>query len=57
MTLFALLKGNTTFKDIYIWMSFNKDNQILKQIFEKDEIAIPSRSDLSTLYHTQNNIF
>ena len=56
MTLFALLKGNTTFKDIYIWMSFNKDNQVLKQIFEKDEIAIPSRSTLhKMLINTDNN--
>ena len=56
MTLFSLIKGNTTFKDIYIWMSFNKDNQILKQIFEKDEIEIPSRSTLhKMLINTDNN--
>ena len=56
MTLFSLIKGNTTFKDIYIWMSFNKDNQILKQIFEKDKIEIPSRSTLhKMLINTDNN--
>lgn len=44
MTLFALLKGNTTFKDILAWMVFNENNQILKDIFEKEIIIIPSKS-------------
>ena len=35
MTLFALLKGNTTFKDIMSWMIFNENNQILKDLFDK----------------------
>jgi len=56
MTLFALLKGNTTFKDIFAWMTFNKENEILKRIFEKEEINIPSRSTLHTLLiNTDNN--
>ena len=42
MTLFALLKGYTNFKDILGWMVFNAENQILKDIFEKDIIQIPS---------------
>ncbi len=44
MTLFALIKGNTTFKDMFSWMIYNKDNEILKEIFDKEEILIPSKS-------------
>ncbi len=56
MTLFALLKGNTTFKDIFSWMIFNKDNQILKDVFKKNKVDITSK----TTYHrllikTDNN--
>ena len=49
MTLFALIKGNVTFKDIYGWMVFQKDNKYLKKLFnyKKDEhINIPSRATL-----------
>lgn len=56
MTLFALLKGNTKFKDIYAWMVFNKDNKVLKDIFEKDELSIPSNKHLHRmLINTDNN--
>ncbi|MDQ7061182.1 MAG: transposase family protein [Sulfurimonas sp.] len=56
MTLFALLKGNATFKDIFAWMIFNKDNEILKTIFEKEKVSIPSRTTLHTLLiNTDNN--
>ena len=56
MTLFALIKGNTTFKDIYGWMTYNDNNEVLKQIFEKREIKIPSKSTLhSLLTNTDNN--
>jgi predicted transposase YbfD/YdcC len=56
MTLFALLKGNTTFKDIFAWMIFNKENEILKSIFEKEVINVPSRSTLhALLINTDNN--
>ena len=41
MTLFALIKGNTTFKDIFSWMTYNEKNEILKEIFEKEQIKIP----------------
>ncbi|MDQ7060210.1 MAG: transposase family protein [Sulfurimonas sp.] len=51
MTLFALLKGNATFKDIFAWMIFNKDNEILKTIFEKEKVSIPSRTTLHTLLY------
>ena len=28
MTLFAIIKGNTTFKDIYSWMMYNENNEL-----------------------------
>ena len=46
MVIFALLKGNTKFKEIFGWMVYNKGNPILKEIFEKDKIEIPSDSTL-----------
>ena len=56
MTLFALLKGNTTFKDIMSWMIFNENNQILKDLFEKQKINIPSKSTYHRiLVNTDNN--
>ena len=56
MTLFALIKGNTTFKDIHTWMEYNDNNDILKQILKKQEIKIPSKSTLhSLLTNTDNN--
>jgi len=56
MTLFALLKGNTTFKDILAWMVFNSTIQILKDIFEKKSINIPSKSTYHRLLiNTDNN--
>ena len=56
MTLFALLKGNTTFKDIFSWMIFNESNQIIKDIFEKEKINIPSKTTYHRLLvNTDNN--
>jgi len=56
MTLFALLKGNTTFKDILAWMIFNESNQVLKDVFEKEKINIPSKSTYHRiLVNTDNN--
>ena len=56
MSVFALLKGNTTFKEIYGWMVYNKDNPILKEIFETKEVKIPSKSTLhNILVNTNNN--
>ena len=56
MTLFALLKGNTTFKDIMSWMIFNENNEILKDLFEKEKINIPSKSTYHRiLVNTDNN--
>jgi len=56
MTLFALIKGNTTFKDIFSWMTYNEKNEILKEVFEKEQIKIPSKSTFHTLLtNTDNN--
>ena len=56
MTLFALIKGNTTFKDIYSWMMYNENNELLNKIFEKEKIKIPSKSTFHTLLtNTDNN--
>jgi len=56
MTLFALIKGNTTFKDIFSWMTYNENSEILKEIFKKEKINIPSKSTFhSLLTNTDNN--
>lgn len=56
MTLFALIKGNTTFKDIFSWMMYNENNEILKEVFQKDKISIPSKSTYHRLLiNTDNN--
>ena len=56
MVIFALLKGNTTFKDIFGWIVYNENNPILKEIFQKEEIKIPSASTLhNILVNTDNN--
>ena len=56
MTLFALIKGNTTFKEIYIWMLYNKNNKILKEVLKKEKILIPSKSTYHRLLvNTDNN--
>ena len=56
MTLFALLKGNTSFKEIHTWMLFNSENGTLKQIFDTKQIGIPSKSTLhALLINTDNN--
>ncbi|WOE70734.1 transposase family protein [Hydrogenimonas thermophila] len=35
MVIFALLKGNTKFKEIFGWMVYNKENPILKDFLKK----------------------
>jgi hypothetical protein len=55
MTLFALIKGNTTFKDIFTWMIYNQNNEILKKIFEKEEINVPSKSTFHLLLTNVDN--
>jgi predicted transposase YbfD/YdcC len=56
MMIFALLKGNTKFKEIFGWMIYNKDNPVLKEIFKKEEVKMPSKSTLhNILTNTDNN--
>ena len=55
MTLFALLKGNTTFKEIHLWMEFSANNKILKKVFDKKEIAIPCKSTLHRILMNVDN--
>lgn len=56
MVIFALLKGNTKFKDMFGWIIYNKENPILKEIFQKDKIKMPSKSTLhDILINTDNN--
>ena len=56
MTLFAIIKGNNTFKDIFSWMMYNENNEVLKELFEKEELKIPSKSTFhSLLTNTDNN--
>ena len=55
MVIFALLKGNTKFKEIFGWMIYNRDNIALKEIFEKDEVKMPSKSTLHNILTNTNN--
>ena len=55
MVIFALLKGNTKFKEIHTWMVYNKENPILKKIFEKEQIDIPSKSTLHRILTNVDN--
>lgn len=56
MSLFALLKGNATFKEIHIWMECSSHNNIFKKLFEKECINIPSKSTLHRiLINVDNN--
>jgi predicted transposase YbfD/YdcC len=57
MTLFALLKGASTFKEIHIWMEYaKKNNKILKKVFATNKIDIPSKSTLHRiLINVDNN--
>ncbi|MEA3383443.1 MAG: hypothetical protein U9Q20_02030, partial [Campylobacterota bacterium] len=34
ITLFGILKDYTTFKDLHLWMEFNKNNSTLKKILK-----------------------
>jgi len=49
MTLFGILKGHSTYKDIVVWMEYNSNNKILKRVFQKDSIDIPSKSTLHNI--------
>jgi len=56
MAIFGLLKGYTTYDELYHWMEYQVDNSLLKKLFGKTEINIPSRSTLHhLLMNTDNN--
>jgi hypothetical protein len=55
MSLFGLLKGFVTFKDLNTWMQYQEHNEILKKLFEKEEVNIPSHSTLHLLLMNIDN--
>jgi len=56
MSLFGLLKGYVTYKDLHGWMQYQMNNQLFKKLFGKETINIPSRSTLhNLLMNTDNN--
>jgi len=56
MTLFGLLKGYLTYKELHGWMQYQENNELFKKLFEKEKINIPSRSTLHhLLMNTDNN--
>jgi hypothetical protein len=56
MSLFGILKGAESYKDLHSWMQYQENNEIFKKLFEKDKINIPSRSTLHhLLMNTDNN--
>ncbi len=56
MTLFGLLKGYLTYKELHGWMQYQENNKLFKKLFGKDKINIPSRSTLhNLLMNTDNN--
>ena len=56
MIIFALLKGYAKFKEIFGWMIYNKNNPILKEIFDKNEIKMPSKSTLHNILDKDKKI-
>ncbi len=55
MTLFALLKGATTFKEIHIWMSYAVKNKMLQKVFGTKNIKAPSKSTLHRILINVDN--
>jgi len=56
MTLFGLLKGYVTYKELHGWMQYQENNELFKKLFGKETINIPSRSTLhNLLMNTDNN--
>jgi len=53
ISLFGLIKGYTTFDDLHFYFTKNKDNKIFKNLFDKENIRIPSRS---TLHNILSNV-
>jgi hypothetical protein len=55
MSLFGLLKGFVTYKDINAWMQYQEHNEIFKKLFNKEKINVPSRSTLHLLLMNIDN--
>lgn len=56
MTLFGMLKGYLTYKELQGWMQYQEDNELFKKLFDKDKINVPSKSTLhNLLMNTDNN--
>jgi len=55
VSLFGLLKGNTTFEQLHDWMEFNKNNDIFLKLFNKNVLEIPSQSTLHRILININN--
>ncbi len=53
MSLFGLLKGYVTFKDLYFYIKMNKDNKIFKKLFKNQKIRVPCKS---TLHRILSNV-
>ena len=55
MSLFGLLKGFVTFKDLHSWMQYQEKNEIFKKLFKKEKVNIPSRSTIHRLLMNVDN--
>ena len=56
MSLFGILKGAESYKDLHAWMQYQESNEIFQKLFEKKKINVPSRSTLHhLLMNTDNN--
>jgi len=55
MSLFGLLKGYLTYKDLHGWMQYQMNNEQFKKLFGKEKIEIPSRSTLHNLLMNSDN--
>jgi hypothetical protein len=55
MSLFGLLKGFVTFKDLQAWMQYQEHNEVFKKLFKKEKVNVPSRSTLHLLLMNIDN--
>jgi len=55
MSLFGLIKGFVTFKDLHTWMQYQEENEIFKKLFKKEKVNIPSRSTIHHLLMNADN--
>lgn len=56
MSLFGMIKGYLTYKELHGWMQYQISNELFKKLFAKESINIPSCSTLhNLLMNTDNN--